>query len=121
MVNFTRDQELKMRWDMLIEFLSDRFSDGADVDVEGVLYLIGLQEYGKPHERFKKEDNVNLIHIGLCTILEPFGHYRFDFYDEQGWPHFELVEPLPNLKPGEQSILVKTAIVDYFVRQGVIS
>ena len=76
MANFTRDQELKMRWDMLIEFLSDRFSDGADVDVEGVLYLIGLQEYGKPHERFKKEDNVNLIHIGLCTILEPFGHYR---------------------------------------------
>ncbi|MCH1433853.1 MAG: hypothetical protein L7U54_06360 [Flavobacteriaceae bacterium] len=121
MANFTRDQELKMRWDMLIEFLSDRFSVGADVDVEGVLYLIGLQEYGKPHERFKKEDNVNLIHIGLCTILEPFGHYRFDFYDEQGWPHFELVEPLPNLKPGEQSILVKTAIVDYFVRQGVIS
>lgn len=121
MTNYTRDQELKIRWDKLIEFLSDRFSDGADVDVEGVLYLIGLQEYGKPHERFKKEDNVNLIHIGLCTILEPFGHYRFDFYDEQGWPHFELVEPLPNLKPGEQRILVKTAIVDYFVRQGVIS
>ena len=120
MANFTRDQELKMRWDMLIEFLSDRFSDGADVDVEGSFILSDFKST-ESLMSVLKEDNVNLIHIGLCTILEPFGHYLFDFYDEQGWPHFELVEPLPNLKPGEQSILVKTAIVDYFVRQGVIS
>ncbi|MDA7777705.1 hypothetical protein N9H69_05760 [Flavobacteriaceae bacterium] len=121
MANYTKDQELINRWKNVILFLSDKFSEGADIDTEGVLYLIGLQEYGKPHEQFKKEDNVNLIHIGLCTVLEPFGYYRFDFYDDQGWPHFELVEALPNLKPGEQSVLVKNAIVDYFVRQGVIS
>mgnify|MGYP001075475812 FL=1 len=121
MANYTRDQELKSRWEQVIFLLSQKFSDGEDLDVEGVLYLIGLQEFGKPHQAFKKEDNVNLIHIGLCTILEPFGYYRFDFTDEQGWPHFELVESLPNLLPGEQSILVKGAIVDYFVKQGVIS
>ena len=91
------------------------------MDTEGVLYLIGLQEYGRPHEPLKKEDNVNLIHVGLCTVLEPFGYYRFDFIDEQGWPHFELVEPLPYLKSGEQSVLIKSAIVDYFLKQGVIS
>ena len=93
-----RDPQLKERWDDLILFLTDTFSDGEALDVEGVLYLIGLQEFGKPHQLFKKEDNVNLIHIGVCTILEPFGYYRFDFIDEQGWPHFELVEPLPYLK-----------------------
>ena len=86
-----RDPQLKERWDDLILFLTDTFSDGEALDVEGVLYLIGLQEFGKPHQLFKKEDNVNLIHIGVCTILEPFGYYRFDFIDEQGWPHFELV------------------------------
>jgi hypothetical protein len=121
MANYLRDPELKIRWDKLIIQLTEQFSDGAEIEVEGILYLIGLQEYGKPHEKFKKEDNVNLIHIGLCTVLEPYGHYRFDFYDEQGWPHFELVAPLPNLKPGEQSILVKSAIVDYFISRGVIS
>jgi hypothetical protein len=121
MANYTRDQELKSRWENVIRILTEKFSDGEDLDVEGVLYLIGLQEYGKPHEKHKKEDNVNLIHIGLCTILEPFGYYRFDFIDEEGWPHFELVEALPNLKPGEQSILVKGAVVDYFVKQGLIS
>lgn len=121
MANYLRDSELKGRWEKLIDLLTEQFSEGAEIEVEGVLYLIGLQEFGKPHERLKKEDNVNLIHIGLCTVLEPYGYYRFDFIDEQGWPHFELVEPLPNLKPGEQSILVKNGIVDYFVRRGVIS
>ena len=121
MANYTKDQELINRWVQVIQFLSHKFSDGVDVDTEGVLYLIGLQEYGRPHEPLKKEDNVNLIHVGLCTVLEPFGYYRFNFYDDEGWPHFELIEALQSLKPGEQSILVKSAIVDYFVRQGVIS
>ena len=70
-----RDPQLKERWDDLILFLTDTFSDGEALDVEGVLYLIGLQEFGKPHQLFKKEDNVNLIHIGVCTILEPFGYF----------------------------------------------
>lgn len=121
MANYLRDQKLKKHWEKLISILTKQFSQDGEIDIEGVLYLIGLQEFGKPHEKFKKEDNVNLIHIGLCTILEPYGYYAFDFFDEQGWPHFKLVEPLPNLKPGEQSILVKSAVVDYFIRRGVIS
>ena len=63
---------------------------------------------------------MNIIHIGICTVLEPFGYYRFDFYDDDGWPHFVLVEELPVLKPGEQAILMKEAIVDYFLEKGLI-
>ncbi|MDG1191002.1 MAG: hypothetical protein P8I75_02710 [Flavobacteriaceae bacterium] len=121
MTQNSRDPQLKERWDRLVVRLTEKFSDAESIDVEGILYLIGLQEYGKPHERFKKEDNVNLIHIGICVVLEPYGYYRFDQYDEQGWPHFELVEALPHLKSGEQSILIKSAIVDYFLKHGVIS
>ena len=116
-----RDPELKDHWDHLITLLTDKFSDGEALGVEGILYLIGLQEFGKPHQKFKKEDNINLIHIGVCSVLEPYGYYKFDYIDEEGWPHFELVEPLPHLKAGEQSILIKGAIVDYFLNQGVIS
>jgi hypothetical protein len=116
-----RDPKLKARWEALIAQLSKRFSDADDVDVEGVLYLIGLQELGKFDQRFKKDDNVNLMHVGICTVLEPYGFYRFDFVDDDGWPHFELVEQLPPLKPGEQSILIKTAIVEYFLKRGDIS
>ncbi len=116
----TRDQLLKDRWEKLVEVLTDKFSDGEPLDVEGMLYLIGLQELGQIHRKFKKDDNVDLIHIGICTALEPFGYYRFDFFDEQGWPHFELTEELPPLKAGEQSVLMKEAIVEYFLNREVI-
>ena len=118
--NQTRDKKLKERWDRLISILNERFSDGETIDVEGVLYLVGLQELGQIHHKMKKDDNINLIHIGICTVLEPYGYYRFDFYDEEGWPHFELLEALPNLKPGEQSILIKEALVGYFLKRELI-
>ena len=120
MPKFAHSSKVKQRWDSLVEQLSRKFSDGADMDVEGILYMIGIQELGQVHKRFKKDDNVNLIHIGICRVLEPYGYYRFDHYDADGWPHFELVESLPHLKPGEQGILMKSAIVDYFLDRGLI-
>lgn len=116
----TRDQLLKQRWENLIHILTQRFSDAETVDVEGVLYLIGLQELGQFHTSFKKDDNINLIHIGICTVLEPYGYYRFSHYDDDRWPHFDLVEELPVLKAGEQALLMKEAIVDYFVQKQLI-
>lgn len=116
----SRDKKLKERWDQLLIVLTERFSDGEALDVEGVLYLIGLQELGQVHQKMKKDDNVNLIHVGICTVLEPYGYYRFDFFDEEGWPHFELLEALPTLKPGEQSILMKEALVAYFLKRELI-
>jgi len=114
----SRDEELKERWEKLVGQLTERFSDGEELNVEGVLYLVGLQELGKFDGRFKKDDNVNLMHVGICTVLEPYGHYQFTHHDDEGWPHFELIKPLPNLKPGEQSVLMKQALVDYFHARG---
>ena len=115
-----RDQQLKDRWEQLIAQLTNQFSETEEIEIEGILYLIGLQELGKIHHRFKKDDNVNIIHIGICTVLEPFGYYAFDFYDDDGWPHFVLLEELPVLKPGEQTVLMKEAIVDYFLEKDLI-
>ena len=80
----SRDQLLKNRWNSVLDFLTEKFSETETIDIEGVLYLVGLQELGKIHQRFKKDDNVNIIHIGICTVLEPFGYYSFDFYDDDG-------------------------------------
>ena len=38
----------------------------------------------------------------------------FDYFDADGWPHYKTVEELPTLKAGEQSLLMKEAIVKYF-------
>lgn len=115
-----RDQELKERWEALVILLSDRFSDGDRLDLDAIIYLVGVQELGQLHRKFKKDEKINLMHIAICRLLEPFGYYEFDYFDEQGWPHYKMLEQLPPLKAGEQSVLMKEAIVQYFVENEVL-
>ncbi len=116
----SRDEQLKQRWEQLTDILSNRFADGETLDLDSIIYLIGVQELGKFKKKFKKDEKVNLMHIAICRLLEPFGYYEFDFFDEDGWPHYKVKELLPSLKAGEQSVLMKTAIVDYFLDNGLI-
>ncbi|MFX0556249.1 hypothetical protein ACOCEA_05600 [Maribacter sp. CXY002] len=116
-----RDLELKKRWEVLIAKLSNQFADGDTLELDAVIYLVGVQELGQYHRRYKKEDKLDLMHIAICRLLEPYGYYEFDFFDEDGWPHYRVKEQLPTLKAGEQSILMKEAIVDYFLEKEFIS
>lgn len=116
-----RDEQLKERWDLLVSKLSDQFADGDTLDVDGIIYLIGIQELGKFHKKFKKDEKVNIMHIAICRLLEPFGYYEFSHFDQDGWPHYTVKEQLPHLKAGEQTILMKDAIVHYFLENGYIS
>jgi len=116
-----RDEELKKRWEEVEEKLSSQFADGEALDLDGIIYLIGVQELGQLHRRFKKDEKLNLMHIAICRLLEPYGYYEFDYFDEQGWPHYTIKEALPNLKAGEQSVLMKDAIVNYFLEGEFIS
>ena len=102
-------------------FLRKRFSDGEPLDLDAVIYLVGVQELGLVQRKFKKDEKINIMHIAICRLLEPFGYYEFDYVDEEGWPHYKIIEQLPALKAGEQSILMKDAIVQYFVEKDVIS
>lgn len=105
---------LKEKWDHLVAALTEQFSDGEDLNLDGIIYLIGVQELGQGKRRFKKDEKVNLMHIAICKLLEPYGYYEFDYFDEDGWPHYKVIEALPNLKGGEQTVLMKEAIVQYF-------
>ena len=116
----SRDIQLKQRWEKLVQFLSDRFSQGEDLDLDGIIYLIGVQELGKVHNKFKKDEKLNLMHIAICRLLEPYGFYEFEYVDRDGWPHYKVKEELPPLKAGEQSVLMKEAIVHYFMEKGLI-
>ncbi|RZJ72408.1 hypothetical protein [Flavobacterium sp.] len=116
----SRDIQLKERWDGLVQLLSDRFSQGEDLDLDGIIYLIGVQELGKVHNKFKKDEKLNLMHIAICRLLEPYGFYEFEYVDRDGWPHYKVKEQLPPLRAGEQSVLMKEAIVGYFLEKGFI-
>lgn len=115
-----RDELLKTRWESLQNKLSNQFADGEQMDLDAIIYMVGVQEFGKPQETFKKDDKINLMHIAICTLLEPYGFYEFDFIDEDGWPHFKNVSKLPALKAGEQTVLMKEALVSYFLKREYI-
>ncbi len=116
-----RDEQLKERWEAVVTLLSNRFADGDTLDLDAIIYLVGLQELGQLHRKFKKDEKINLMHIAICRLLEPFGYYEFDYFDDDGWPHYNVLEQLPPLKAGEQSVLMKEAIVQYFLEKEVIS
>lgn len=110
----SRDQQLKEDWEQLLAILATKFGDGEQLNMDAIVYLIGVQELGQGQREFKKDDKVNLMHIAICRLLEPFGYYQFDYFDEDAWPHYKTIEQLPELKPGEQTVLMKEAIVLYF-------
>ncbi|WP_109301909.1 hypothetical protein [Aquimarina sp. AU474] len=115
-----RDEKLKERWEVLVNKLSNQFAEGDDLDLDGIIYLIGVQELGQIHRKFKKDEKLDLMHIAICRLLEPYGYYEFEFYDDDGWPHYKVNEQLPSLKAGEQSVLMKEAIVNYFLTSSYI-
>jgi len=105
---------LKDRWNYLVKELTQQFSEGDVLNIDGIIYLIGVQELGQGKKLFKKDEKVNLMHVAICKLLEPYGYYEFDFFDKDGWPHYKILTDLPSLKPGEQTVLMKEAIVNYF-------
>ena len=85
------------------------------------------------HTKTKKDLKVGIANRG---VLHYFGEETvsledwfkevsssniFDYVDNDGWPHYKLIEKLPNLKPGEQTILMKEAIVNYFLKINYIN
>jgi hypothetical protein len=115
-----KDELLKKRWSRVVEKLSAQFSDGDPLDLDGIIYLIGVQELGQLHRQFKKDEKINLMHIAICRLLTPYGYYVLDYVDAEGWPHYTPKTELPNLKAGEQTLLMKEAIVNYFLEQAFI-
>ena len=95
-----RDEQLKQSWDLVVEKLSANFADCDPLDLDAIIYLIGVQELGQIHKTFKKDEKVNLMHIAICRLLEPYGYYEFDYYDDDSWPHYKFKEELPTLKAG---------------------
>lgn len=105
-------------WEVLQERLRQRF--GSEVDVDAILFMIGLQELSKPYRKYKKDEKLEIMHIAICTLLEPFGFYEFEGRDKDGWPHWKLKENIPHLEPKQQNKLIIDAILDYFKKDRFI-
>ncbi len=114
-----RNPESKEKWEKLVTFVSNEFGDGEELDLQAILFLIGIQELGKGYREFTKEEKMDLLHIAICRLLSNYGYYELEGRDKDGWPHYAINEKLPPLKPGEQTILMKEAAILYFEASGI--
>ena len=104
-------KELDQQWENAVAFFEDRF--GQDMDLNGMLFMIGVQELGHGYAKLSKDQKLDVMHIAICKLLTPYGYYRLEGVDEAGWPHYERTKRLPNLQGEEQQTLMKNAIIEY--------
>jgi len=51
----SRDIQLKERWEKVVSQLSHQFAEGDDdLDLDSIIYLIGVQELGKFNNKLQK-------------------------------------------------------------------
>ncbi|HEY0651612.1 MAG TPA: hypothetical protein VGD65_00745 [Chryseosolibacter sp.] len=113
---FKRDLALDRKWNGLLEDLTDLIGKKPK-DLNGVLFLIGVQELGKGNQNFSKEEKQDLMHIGICKVLSLSGYYELDGLDKDGWPHWKLVKKLPHFDLLEQEKLLKMHVMEYFEQE----
>ena len=105
-------QQLKERWETLTAKLADQF--GEPPDLQTIIFLIGVQELGKGPHKFSKDEKQDIMHIATCRLLSEYGYYELEGSDQDGWPHWKQLKPLPPLSVKEQDILLKQAVLQYF-------
>jgi len=105
--------EINKKWKALQERIATDF-DSEQPDVKVMLFLIGVQELGQGPRKFSKRQKEELMHIANCKLFSMMGFYELEGLDQDGWPHWKLVQVIPNYTVLEQEMLLKSLIIDYF-------
>jgi hypothetical protein len=84
-------------------------------DLQAILFLIGIQELGRvPKQKFSKEEKQDLMHIAVCTLLEPDGYFAFEGRDADGWPHWKELKTFDIVGLKEQESFLISKVIHYF-------
>jgi len=108
--------DLQARWWELEARLVSRF--GKKPDMEAILFLIGIQEFGEIRQKFTKEQKQDLMHVAICSLFSQSGYYELDRIDPDGWPHFQQLRALPVMNASEQENFLKDHVLLYFKHAG---
>ena len=114
---FTKD-DLQQRWWDLEVRLVERF--GKKPDLETILFLIGIQEFGQIRDKFTKEQKQDLMHVAVCSLLTASGYYELEGTDIDGWPHFRQLKSMPEMDAIQQENFLKDHILLYFQNNELI-
>ena len=108
----TIDEEWNQLMDKLEETIGRR-----PADLNGVLFLIGVQELGQGTRTFTKEQKQDLMHIAVCKVFSLSGFYELEGKDADGWPHWKTVGNLPYLGLKDQEKALKAQVIEYFEQE----
>ncbi len=105
--------EINAKWKVLQQKIAQEF-DSDVPDLKVMLFLIGVQELGKGPGKFSKRQKEELMHIATCRLLSEMGFYELEGLDQDGWPHWKLMKPVPSFAMMEQELLLKSLTITYF-------
>ena len=54
------------------------------------------------------------MHIATCRLLSEMGFYELEGLDQDCWPHWKLMKPVPAYAMMEQELLLKGLAISYF-------
>jgi hypothetical protein len=109
--------DINKKWTVLQDRIAADFEmDKPDIKV--MLFLVGVQELGKGPRKFSKRQKEELMHIATCRLFSQMGFYELEGLDQDGWPHWKLVDKIPNYNILEQELILKSLIIDYFEEVG---
>ena len=77
---YKKDLELQINWVKLVSRL-EQLLGKRPKDLNGVLFLIGVQELGNGKQNFSKEEKQDLMHIAICKVLSLSGFYELEESD----------------------------------------
>ncbi|MBO0950203.1 hypothetical protein [Fibrella forsythiae] len=109
----TASSILDDKWENLLDTL-EQIVGKRPSDLNGVLFLIGMQELGRGPKRYSKEQKQDLLHVAVCTVLSQSGYYISSGLDKDNWPQFDLLKPLPSGDILAQEDLLKSHVLLYF-------
>lgn len=108
-----KPSEINDKWTVLQERIARDF-DTDIPDMKVMLFLIGVQELGKGPQKFSKRQKEELMHIANCRLFSELGFYELEGVDQDGWPHWTLVKPIPPYTLLEQEMIMRSLIITYF-------
>ena len=106
--------EIHAKWKLLQTKISEEFQSDDIPDLKVILFLIGVQELGKGPGKYSKRQKEELMHIATCRLLSEMGFYELEGLDQDGWPHWTLLKPIPSYAMMEQELLLKSLAITYF-------
>lgn len=108
------DWQEDFEWLQLRHEIKKVFGKGDLPDLNAILFLTGLQEYGIVKEAYSKEEKQDLMHIAICSLFEEDGYFKFEGRDAEGWPHFKQTKKINAGDLAAQEQVIKQKLIKYY-------